>query len=273
MPLTTGIGPDRVKSGPWRRFRHALLLALVLAVSACGPLGESAVTGQVKFARDVRLPDGAVVVVSLSDTSLADAPAKELGRAVIDNPGQLPVRFRVAYDPAAINPRNEYSLQARITDGDSLLYVNDTVHPVLTGGAPNNSDVEVVSVDPYDRCVSPLPVRIHAGNGHQADVAGAEIRVRLVDVSDPDDRIIVTEARQAGYSGSFPIEIFLPEEGVAISRHRRYEMEAEIWISGELGYHIPREEWRTVRPAHCPDPDNPLVNDVFPVGLIDDEPA
>ncbi len=262
-----------MKSGPLRRFRHVLLLALVLAVTACGPLGESAVTGRVTFVRDVQLPDGAVVVVSLSDISLADAPAVELGRTVIENPGQLPVRFRVAYDSAAINQRNEYSLQARITDGDTLLYVNDTVHPVLTRGAPDNSDVQVVSVDPYDRCVAPLPVRIHTDPADRVVFDDAEIRVRLVDVSDPDDRTIVTESRQAGYSGSFPFEIFLPEEGVAISRHRRYELEAEIWISGELRYHIPREEWRTVRPAHCPDTENPLVNDVFPVGLIGDDPA
>lgn len=271
--MPAGIGPHRVKSGPLRRFRRLLLLALVLAATACGPLGESAVTGRVTFVREVQLPEGAVVVVSLSDISLADAAAVELGRTVIENPGQLPVRFRIAYDPAAINPRNEYSLQARITEGGSLLYVNDTVHPVLTRGAPDDSDVRVVSVDPFDRCVAPLPVRLDAGNTHQPDVDDADIRVRLVDVSDPDDRAIVTASRRAGYSGSFPIELFLPEEGVAISRHRRYELEAEIWISGELRYHIPRAEWRTVRPAHCPDADNPLASAVFPVGLIGEEPA
>ncbi len=262
-----------MRFGAWRKLRHALLAALVLAFAACAPLGESAVTGRVTFVRDVPLPDGAVVVVSLNDTSLADAPARELGRAVIENPGQLPVRFRVAYDPAAIDPRNEYSLQARVMDGDNLIYVNDTVHPVLTRGAPDDSDIRVVSVDPYDRCLAPLPVRIHSGFADRTDLAGAEIHVRLVDVSDPEDRIIVTESRLPGYSGSFPIEFLLPEEGVSISRHHRYELEAEIWISGRLAFHIPREEWRTVRPPHCPDLDNPLVIDVFPVGQIGEEPA
>ena len=229
--------------------------------------------GQVIFARDAQLPDGAVVVVSLSDTSLADAPARELGRAVIENPGQLPVRFRIAYDPAAIDPRNEYSLQARVMAGDSLIYVNDTVHPVLTLGAPKDSDVRVISVDPYDRCPAPLPVQIHAGATDRTDLEGADVRVRLVDVSDPGDPIAVTGSRQAGYSGPFPIEILLPEEGVSISRHRRYELEAEIWISGRLAFHIPRAEWRKVSPAHCPDPDNALVIDVFPVGEFGAEPA
>ena len=258
---------------PWFRLWQALLLALALASAACGPLGEDAVTGQVAFIRDVPLPDGAVVVVALSDTSLADAPARELGRAVIENPGRLPVRFRIVYDPAAIDPRNEYSLQARIMAGDSLIYVNDTVHPVLTRGAPDDSDIRVVSVDPYDRCPAPLPVLIHAGFADRTDLEGAEFHVRLVDVSDPGDRIIVTESRKAGYSGSFPIEFLLPEDGVSISRHRRYELEAEVWISGRLAFHIPRAEWRKVSPSHCPDPDNPLVIDVFPVGEFGEEPA
>ena len=256
---------------PWRRFRRAFLLGLFLALTACAPLGESALTGQVTFVRDVQLPEGAVVVVALNDISLADAPATELGRAVIEDPGQLPVRFRIAYDPAAIDPRNDYSLQARITVGDTLLYVNDTVHPVLTRGAPDNSDVRVVSVDPNDRCLAPLPVRIHSAHPDLTELEAAEIRVRLVDVSDPGDRIIVTESGQAGFSGSFPIEFLLPGERVSISRHRRYELEVEVWISGQLRFHVPSQEWRTVRPAHCPDSESPLLIDVFPVEPVGDE--
>jgi hypothetical protein len=144
---------------------------------------------------------------------------------------------------------------------------------VLTHGAPDNSDIRVVSIDPFDQCLAPLPVRIYAGPTDPTEVSGAEIRVRLVDVSDPGDRIIVTESRQAGFSGSFPVEFLLPEEGVSISRHHRYELEAEIWISGQLAFHIPREEWRKVWPSHCPDRDDPLVIDVFPVGQFGDEPA
>jgi putative lipoprotein len=112
---------DRVRFGLRGLLRRAHLLALVLIVAACAPLGESAVAGEVTFVRDVQLPDGATVVVSLSDVSLADAPAKELGRAVLENPGRLPVRFRVPYDPSAIDPRSEYSLQARIMVGENLI--------------------------------------------------------------------------------------------------------------------------------------------------------
>ena len=56
----------------------------------------------------------------------------------------------------------------------------------------------------------------------------------------------------------------MPYEGVEISRHHRYELEAEIWLDDELLYHIPRPEWRRTVLAHCPNDDLRLVNDVFP---------
>ena len=58
----------------------------------------------------------------------------------------------------------------------------------------------------------------------------------------------------------------LPYEGVEISRHHRYELEANIFFDDELQFHIPNPDWkRTVLP-YCPDGDDlSIVNDVFPV--------
>jgi uncharacterized lipoprotein YbaY len=50
------------------------------------------------------------------------------------------------YDPQDIDERNTYNLAARILDGESkLLFVSDTVVPVITRGNPT-SDVEVIVV-------------------------------------------------------------------------------------------------------------------------------
>jgi putative lipoprotein len=43
---------------------------------------------------------------------------------------------RAAYDPAQIDPRMTYAVSARITEGNELLFISDTVYPVLTRGAP-----------------------------------------------------------------------------------------------------------------------------------------
>ena len=249
----------------------AALAALAAATLACGASGSTGViTGEVRFARDVDLPEGAVVTVRLLDTSLADAPSVELGRDVIENPDRLPVRFRIEYDPDEISDRSEYSLSADVRRGDDLLYVNDTVHTVLTRGAPRNSDVVVVSTNPFDACVEPLPGEIHSSFADADLPDGAVLHVRLVDVTDPEEPVVVTQATR-GDLGDFPIEFELPHEGVEISRHHRYELEAEIAAGGEVLYHIPREEWRRTWLPHCPNADLRLVNDVFPAGEFPEE--
>lgn len=250
----------------------ALLVGIVATAAACGSSGSagSVVTGEVRFAREVELPEGAVVTVRLLDTSLADAPAVELGRDVLDDAERLPVRFRIEFDPDEIASRNEYSLSAQVRRGDDLLYINDTVHTVLTRGAPRNSDVVVVSTNPFDACVEPLPGVIHSSFDDRALPEGAVLHVRLIDVTEPQAPVLVTETSRGDLDG-FPIEFELPHEGVEISRHHRYEMEAQIVAGGTVLYHIPREEWRRTWLPHCPGKDLQLVNDVFPADEFPEE--
>ncbi len=240
-----------------------LLAASAVAVAACGP--DNTVNGEVRFHRDVDLPDGATVIVTLLDTSLADGPGLILGRDVILDAERLPVRFRIEYEPEGFDARNEYTLSARVEADGELLYINDTVHPVLTRGNPRSSDVRVISVSEFDRCVEPLPGQIHSSFWEGDLPDDAVLEIRLWDVSEPDERFVVVEAEFRDL-GSFPIHFELPHEGVQISRHRRYELEANIRFDGELQFHIPNPDWkRTVLP-YCPDGDDlSIVNDVFPV--------
>lgn len=148
MPLLPGVG------------LALLLFLMAMASSVCEALGFGgdgasvgmvadgpAVEGAVRFAGgEVELPEGTVVEVRLQDTSIADAPAVTLGEQVIPDARYLPVAFRIPYDPSDIDERFEYSLQASVTLDGRLLYINDTVHLVLTGGAPEDLDIEVIRV-------------------------------------------------------------------------------------------------------------------------------
>lgn len=251
---------------PWVLVRAILIIALatvVCAVVGCG--SGNAVSGEVRFHRDVDLPDGATVTVWLLDTTLIDAPAVELGRDVIENAERLPVRFSIEYDRSETDERNEYSLRASVELDNELLYINDTVHTVLTRDAPLNRDVGVISVHPYDRCVEPLPGLIYSSFWNNEPPDDAILRVRLWDVSEPEGRFVVTET-SFGKLGEFPIAYELPYDGVEIGRHRRYEIEADIWFDGELQLHIPANpEWRRAYLLHCPNDDLQIVHDVFPV--------
>ncbi len=240
-----------------------LLAASAFAVAGCGS-GDT-VSGEVRFHRDVDLPDGATVTVLLLDTSLADASAIELGRDVINNAERLPVRFSIEYDPGDVGGRAEITLQASVEADGKLLYINDTVHPVLTRGNPRNSDVQVISVSEFDQCVEPLRGQIYSSFWEGDLPDDAVLEIRLWDVSEPEERLLVVEAKFED-PGSFPIEFELPFEGVAISRHHRYELQADIWFDGELQFHIPNPDWRRTVLPYCPNGDDlSIVNDVFPV--------
>jgi putative lipoprotein len=126
------------------------VLALLAFLVSCQPAPKSPefayVTGTVTYRERMALPGDAVVEVQLQDVSLADAPATVLSTQRITPSGQVPIAFALAYDPAAIDERNRYAVQARIEQGDRLLFINDTYTPVLTDGGGDRVDMLLVRV-------------------------------------------------------------------------------------------------------------------------------
>ncbi|MBX3060570.1 MAG: YbaY family lipoprotein [Anaerolineae bacterium] len=119
------------------------LLELVSQTPA--PVAE--VTGTVTYLARVALPDDVILRVQIQDTSRADAPAIILGEEVRATGGaQVPLPFAVPYNPADIQDNRDYTLSARITDGQgTLLFINDMVIPVISKGNPT-SGIEVMVV-------------------------------------------------------------------------------------------------------------------------------
>jgi len=129
----------------------ALLLAGCATMTAVPGAATTAaaarVTGTVAYRERIALPPSAVIKVQLVDVSRADAPAVVIGEQVIDAAGrQVPIPFEIAYDPARIDPRMTYAVQARIEEDGRLLFINDTRHPVLTRNAPAHVDMVLKAV-------------------------------------------------------------------------------------------------------------------------------
>lgn len=125
-----------------------VLLALMLAgllVSSCSSGGTS-VTGEITKKDRMAIPPDSVVTVELRDISLADAPAMVLASQVVEMDGnQLPAPYELPYDENEIDERNTYTVFSRIESGGRLIYITDTVYPVITNGAPTE-DVMVFVV-------------------------------------------------------------------------------------------------------------------------------
>ncbi|MYB75756.1 MAG: hypothetical protein F4X83_01375 [Chloroflexi bacterium] len=114
-----------------------------------GREANAAVSGTVTYRERIALTPGARLVVELRDVSLADAAAPLIARQTIENPGQVPISFRVAYNRADINTRNTYAIQASIIESDGrLAFTNDTAYDVITRGNPSKVDMLLVLVEP-----------------------------------------------------------------------------------------------------------------------------
>ncbi|PKH21366.1 hypothetical protein CIG19_16300 [Enterobacterales bacterium CwR94] len=109
-------------------------------------LAQPAVTGALWIRQRVALPPDAVVTVTLSDASLADAPSKVLSQRVFRTEGkQAPFHFTLPYNPADIQPKATILLSAAVTIDDRLAFITDTVQPVVNQGG-NKRDLTLVPV-------------------------------------------------------------------------------------------------------------------------------
>ena len=114
---------------------------------AAGPQ-QRTVEVTVTYRERILLPPGHALTVTLSDVSLADAPARDLAKTTVPLEGRGPPYSVALTIPAAsLDPRHEYAVRAEIHDGrGGLRFTTDTRHSVLTRGAPDRADIVLVGV-------------------------------------------------------------------------------------------------------------------------------
>ncbi len=145
------------------RWVAVFLVSILAAVTAQGAFAETGhVTGSASYRERIALPPGAVFEVVLEDVSVADAPATELGRATVADPGNPPFEFEIAFDPEAIEPDRVYSVRAQVSVGRRLIFVSDAMNPVLTQGAPDQVQVWMIKVGDTEAEAREAPTAIGA---------------------------------------------------------------------------------------------------------------
>jgi putative lipoprotein len=86
--------------------------------------------------------------VQLLDVSFADVAATVLDSLTLRPTAgkQVPYDFLLRYDPAQINARNTYAVQARILVDGKLLFTTTEVYPVITRGNPLDVNIMLQQV-------------------------------------------------------------------------------------------------------------------------------
>lgn len=121
-----------------------ILLAAAITTTGNAHAAPAEVTGTVVYRQRIALPPEAVVHVRLEDVSRADGPATVIAEADIDRGGrQVPIAFRLEYEPSRIDPSHRYALRATIRSGERLLFTSTSAHPVITAGAPSHVEIVV----------------------------------------------------------------------------------------------------------------------------------
>ena len=114
-----------------------------------GKRPNASVSGSVTYRERLALTPRARLEVQLRDTSYQDAASDLIAEQVIENPGQVPIKFKVEYNRDDVDDRNTYSLQARIVEADGrLAFINDTAYDVITRGNPSKVGMLLVMVEP-----------------------------------------------------------------------------------------------------------------------------
>ncbi len=98
-------------------------------------IAQPNVSGTVWIRQKVALPPDAVLTVTVSDASLADAPSKIIAQKAVRTEGkQSPFSFVLPFNPSDIQPNARILLSAAITINDKLVFITDTVKPIINQG-------------------------------------------------------------------------------------------------------------------------------------------
>ncbi|MBJ2346295.1 MULTISPECIES: YbaY family lipoprotein [Pseudomonas] len=119
-----------------KRFALLASMAVLAACQSATPPSATVQTldGEVFYLQRIALPPTATLTVSLQDVSLADAAAVVIDEQRGPVEGQVPLPFKLSYDPAQVKPGHRYAVSARIEVDGQLMFITTEQHAVQLDG-------------------------------------------------------------------------------------------------------------------------------------------
>jgi putative lipoprotein len=133
---------------------------------------SNTVTGTVTYRERIALPAGAVISVKLLDVSRQDVAAEVISEQKITTTGQqVPIPFKLAFNPAKIQANHFYAVRAEIKIKDKLAFTTTKSYPLITNGHP--LEVNLVLQQPQNQ--QNLESQLMAGEWLLEDLAGTGV--------------------------------------------------------------------------------------------------
>ncbi len=130
---------------PFPKLGQVIVVGAVILALLGSEIRAETVSGTATYRERIAVPQDATLYVEVQDISRADAPAVTLAaqRYALT---AVPAAFELQVDDALIRDGMTYAVSGSIYRGDQLLFTTDTVHPVLTNGAGDTTDLVLVQV-------------------------------------------------------------------------------------------------------------------------------
>ncbi|WP_067705282.1 MULTISPECIES: YbaY family lipoprotein [unclassified Erwinia] len=147
LPILTGAALAVALSGCAQKGHDVPTATLASQVAGQqATLRQPNVSGSIYIRQRIALPPDAVLTVTLSDATVADAPSKVISQRVVRTDGkQAPFKFILPFNPSDIKPDARILLSAAITVNGKMMFITDSVkQAVNTGG--HKQDLVLVPV-------------------------------------------------------------------------------------------------------------------------------
>jgi len=124
-----------------------LLLVSIIIFLSCSKEEQNHLTGEIFYQQRIALTEEAIITIQLVDISKQDVKAQVVAEKIIKNPGQVPIKFDIQYNPGDILPTSTYSLKIKIEEKGSSFFTTDGVYPVINNGITEDIKIKVVPAD------------------------------------------------------------------------------------------------------------------------------
>jgi uncharacterized lipoprotein YbaY len=202
------------------------------------PANANVVSGTVTYRERTALPRNAVLTVKLVDISRQNTSSKVIAEQSIKlNGQQVPISFELKFDEKDISFRNDYTVEAEISGRNRILYKNDVTNRVLTQGNPNKVEITVIPVGGSDQINDGILRGTITYRERVALPNDAEVKVKLVDVSNESDaENTIAEDGFLSNGRQVPLSFELRFNKNEIDLRQKYVVRAEIFTDGKLAF-------------------------------------
>jgi putative lipoprotein len=199
------------------------------------PPNWNSLKGIVVYQRKIDFLSNTIVDIKLVDLSEDDSSKAILGEETIANPTEWPISFALKYNANAIDRDHRYVIEASVTVGNTIHFLNQAAYPVLTQGGPSNNleiTIEPISFPTKTASVTGS-VTFYQEIGLPSDAVAI---IELIDATSKNPASRTIGKQSLAFPGYVPFAFEVKYDPLVIHPGHTYAIQARIMTGGQLHF-------------------------------------